>query len=194
MQIESNSKEAVSKVRLGDFDASIGLDRGAGKLKEIIWYLFKMFFFLSAFPFPYKLKTLILKMFGAKVGHGVIIKPRVNFHFPWKLEIGNDVWLGEQVEILNFEKIFIGNNVMISHRAFLCGGNHDFLIPSLPYRNGPITLQDGSWIGASTFIGPGITIGTDSVVTAGSVVTSSIPGNGIYKGNPAKFIKSRWRD
>jgi putative colanic acid biosynthesis acetyltransferase WcaF len=184
--------ERHSKVNLGKFDSSIGLERGAGKLKEITWYLVKVIFFLSALPYPNGLKCMLLRLFGAKVGSGVIIKPRVNIHFPWKLYIGNDVWIGEEAFMLNFEPLTIGNNVCISQRSFLCGGNHDFRIPEMPYRNGPITLMDGAWIGASVFVSPGVTVGTDSVITAGSVVTGNIEGNGIYKGNPAVYIKQRW--
>lgn len=184
---------AQSRVRLNEFTTA-GFDRGAGKLKEVVWYLVKMVFFLSAFPFPGSIKTALLKLFGAKIGSRVNIKPRVNIHFPWKLEIGNDVWIGEEVFILNFEKTYIGNNACISQRAFLCGGNHDFKQPSMPYRNGPINVLDGAWVGASCFVGPGVTIGTDSVVTAGSIVTANLAANGIYRGNPATFVKARWND
>jgi len=185
--------EFRSKVRLGEFDSTKGLDRGAGKLKEISWYFIKMFFFLTAFPFPTSFKKKLLLMFGAKVGEGCVIKPRVNIHFPWKLEIGNNVWIGEEAFILNFEKLIIGNDVCISQRAFLCGGNHDFRDPSMPYRNGPITLHNGCWIGAGAFIGPNVTVGTDTVVAAGTVITSSLPPNQIYKGNPANPVGPRWK-
>jgi putative colanic acid biosynthesis acetyltransferase WcaF len=183
-----------SKVNLSSFDASVGLNRGSTKLKEIIWYLFKMFFFLSAFPFPSSFKVRILRMFGSKIGTGLVIKPRVNIHFPWKLEIGNNVWIGEEAFILNFELLGIGSNVCISQRTFLCGGNHDYKIVSMPYRNGPITLEDGCWVGANSFVGPNVTIGVDSVISAGSVVTQSLAANGIYRGNPALLIKERWEN
>lgn len=187
-----DTEHIPTKVNLGAFDSSKGLDRGVGKWKEIFWYLIKMVFFLSAFPFPNGLKTWLLRMFGARVGNGVIIKPRVNIHMPWKLSIGDQVWIGEEVFILNFEPTSIGSNVCVSQRAFLCGGNHNYLDPTMPYRNGPINLQDGCWVGASTFIGPNVTIGTDTIVTAGSVVTKSLEGNGIYRGNPPQYIKARW--
>jgi len=183
-----------SKVRLNQFDSSLGLDRGAGKLKEVIWYLFKMFFFLSAFPFPSFMKVYLLRMFGAKVGENVNIKPRVNIHFPWKLEIGNDVWIGEEVFILNFEKITIGNNVCISQRTFICGGNHDYRLPSMPFRNGPIILNDGCWIGACCFIGPNVTVGVDSVLTVGSIVTSDVKSNLVCRRTGQDFEKKRWKN
>lgn len=185
--------EVLSKVRLDEFDNRIGLNRGVSGLKEILWYLIKTFFFLSALPYPSRFKVWLLRMFGAKIGSGVVIKPRVNIHMPWKLVIKSNVWIGEEVFMLNFEKVTIGSNVCISQRAFICGGNHDYRIPSMPYRNGPVTLQDGCWVGASCFIGPGVTIGTDSIITAGSVLTVSAGDNGIFRGNPALRISSRWK-
>jgi putative colanic acid biosynthesis acetyltransferase WcaF len=182
----------MTKVRLDLFDSKIGLDRGVSKLKEIIWYFVKIIFFLSAIPYPSSFKVLLLRLFGSKVGEGLVIKPRVNIHFPWKLIIGDNVWIGEEAFLLNFELLSIGNNVCVSQRVFLCGGNHDYKIYSMPFRNGSITLEDGCWIGASSFVGPCVTIGTDTVVSAGSVVTQSLAENGIYRGNPAQFIKNRW--
>ena len=183
----------MTKVRQDQFNATKGLDRGASKLKELLWYFCKMLFFLSAFPYPSGFKCFLLKLFGAKVGDGVVIKPRVNIHFPWKLLIGNHAWIGEEVFILNFEEISIGNHSCISQRAFLCGGNHDFRVQSMPYRNGPITISDGAWIGANVFVGPKVIVGIDAVVTAGSVVTQSLEKNTIYRGNPAVPISKRWK-
>jgi putative colanic acid biosynthesis acetyltransferase WcaF len=190
--MDTNSNP-VSRVRLQDFETG-GFDRGACRLKEMLWYLTKMVFFLSAFPYPNFIKLSLLEAFGAKVGKGVIIKPRVNIHFPWKIEIGNFVWIGEEVFILNFEEVLIGSNVCISQRTLLCGGNHDYKKPYMPYRNGPIILQDGVWVGACCFVGPNVTIGFDTVVTAASVVTSNLNSNSIYRGNPAIYIKNRWNN
>lgn len=188
------SQTFISRTRLKDFDPSAGFDRGAGKIKETLWYLTKTLIFLSAVPYPSSLKTFLLRLFGATIGKSVVIKPRVNIHFPWKLVIGDFVWLGEEAFILNFEEVRIGSNASISQRAFLCGGNHDYLDPAMAYRNAPIIIEDGAWVGAQSFIGPGVTVGCDSVISAGSVLTRSCEPNGIYAGNPAQFIKKRWRD
>ncbi|WP_300021517.1 colanic acid biosynthesis acetyltransferase WcaF [uncultured Maribacter sp.] len=182
-----------SKVRLNEFNSAIGLNRGASKLKEMLWYLTKVLFFLSALPYPSKFKVWLLKLFGAKMGIGIIIKPRVNIHFPWKLEIGNHVWIGEEAFLLNFEQIRIGNNVCISQRSFLCGGNHDYRIPSMPYRNGPIELQDGCWIGACCFIGPNVVIGYDSVITVGSIIVTEIENSKIVSQNIKHKTTVRWK-
>lgn len=189
-----NKEFYKSRVRLKDFNSSVGLNRGASKLKETCWYFIKILFFLSSIPYPKSFKVLLLKLFGAKIGVGVIIKPRVNIHFPWKLEIGNHVWIGEEVFILNFEKVTIKNNVCISQRVFLCGGNHDYRDPSMLYRNGPIHLKAGCWIGACCFIGPNVTIGSDSVITVGSVVTKNISSNLVVSIMPTEFKKQRWKD
>jgi len=184
--------EGTSKVRLNEFNPSIGLNRGVNKFTEAAWYLFKILFFLNPIPFPQKFKAFLLRLFGAKVGKGTVIKPRVNIHMPWKLEIGNNTWIGEEVFILSFEPVKIGSNVCISQRAFLCGGNHDYRDPAFRYRNGPITIEDGAWIGACCFLGPYVTVGTDTVVSASSVVTTTLKPNSIYRGNPLAFVKKRW--
>lgn len=181
------------KIDLSLFNPERGLDRAKPLIFEITWYLIKIVFFLSAFPWPNRVKTLILKFFGSKVGKGVVIKPRVNIHFPWKLVIGDNVWIGEEVFILNFEPLILGSNVCISQRAFLCGGNHDYRDKSFRYRNGPIKIREGAWVGAQSFVGPKVIIGEYCVITAGSVVTKDMPADMICRGNPCIPIKSRWK-
>ncbi|MDA9764219.1 MAG: WcaF family extracellular polysaccharide biosynthesis acetyltransferase [Opitutales bacterium] len=192
MNSEHSTEE--SKVRLDTFDPKSGLDRGRSKLVEIIWYLTKLVFFLSAFPWPRGLKHFLLRCFGAAIGMGVVIKPRVNIHFPWKLIVGDHAWIGEECFILNFEAVTIGAHACLSQRTFLCGGNHDFRSPSFEYRNKPITIGAGSWIGAQSFIGPGVNVGSNTVVAAGSIVTKSLPVNAVCAGNPCEVKSTRWKD
>lgn len=159
---------------------------------ESAWYILKAFFFLSALPWPSRLKRTILRAFGAKIGRGVVIKPRANIHFPWKLVVGDHTWIGEESWILNFESVDIGAHCCISQRAFLCGGNHDYRRSDMRYRNGPIRVSDGAWIGAQAFVGPGVTIGEDAVVTAGSIVTADLPAGMVCTGAPCRPVKPRW--
>lgn len=179
-------------MRLDTFDASVGLDRGRSKPVELAWYLVKMAFFLSAFPWPQALKRALLRAFGARIGAGVVLKPRLNIHFPWKLAVGDHAWLGEEAWILNFEPVTIGAHACVSQRAFLCAGNHDFRAADFRYRNAPIVVETGAWVGAGVFVAPGVTVGREAVVTAGSVVTGDLPAAMVCGGNPCTPRKPRW--
>ena len=191
MSNEGNPSE--TRIRLDQFDPSNGLDRGRSKIVEILWYLVKIVFFLSAFPWPQKIKHTLLRIFGAKVGRGVVIKPRVNIHFPWKLELGEYCWIGEECFILNFEKIYVGKQACLSQRTLLCGGNHNYRSPTFEYRNGPITISDGVWLGAQCFVGPNVTLGVDCVVTAGSKVFKDLPEGMVCGGDPCTPKSPRWK-
>jgi putative colanic acid biosynthesis acetyltransferase WcaF len=183
----------VTRVRNDLFDGSPDLARGRSRPVEALWYLIKCTVFLSALPWPSSMKCALLRLFGAKIGTRVYIKPRVNVHFPWKLEVGDHSWIGEEVFLLNMEPIVIGTHCCISQRAFLCTGNHDYRQVHMPYRNRSIVVEDGAWVGAQAFVGPGVTIGSEAVVAAGSVVTKSQPRGMRCAGNPCSALGSRWR-
>jgi putative colanic acid biosynthesis acetyltransferase WcaF len=184
----------MTRMRLDLFDAARNLDRGRPAWFEAVWYLVKTVFFLSALPWPSSLKRALLRFFGAKIGAGVVIKPRVNVHFPWRLEVGAHSWIGEEVFILNFDPVRIGSQACVSQRVFLCTGNHDFCDEKFSFRCAPILIGDGVWIGASVFVGPGVEVGEDAVATAGSVVVKSIPAGMVCSGNPAGPHSKRWKD
>ena len=192
--VSTTANNIETRVKLNKFDSKLGLDRGRGRFTELLWYVIKCIFFLSPLPWPMAIKRSLLSAFGSELGKGIIIKPRVNILFPWKLSIGDNSWIGEEVFILNFEQLQIGKQVCVSQRVFLCGGNHDFRSPDFKYRNGPITLMDGVWVGAGSFVSPNTIVGTDAVITAGSVVTHSLPKNRICSGNPCEELKVRLID
>jgi putative colanic acid biosynthesis acetyltransferase WcaF len=178
------------KVDLSSFSTG-QFERGASKLKELLW----LFVSLGLFELcPLKLSVLkaaVLRWFGASVGRGVVIKPQVKITFPWKLTLGDYVWLGEECWLLNLAPITIEDNVCISQRAFLCTGNHDYTSPRFDLITKPIRVENGAWIGASSFVGPGVVVGTHAVLTAGSIATRDLQPYGIYHGNPAVWVKQR---
>lgn len=182
----------ISKVDLSKFDPNLNFNVGKNKFIQVVWYVVKVIFFLTAVPFPSRIKVQLLRIFGAKVSDNVVIKPRVNIHFPWKLVLGNNCWIGEEVCILNFEDIIVGNNVCLSQRVFLCSGNHDFRDPHLSYKNGPIEIESGVWIGACSFVSPNSRVGCDTIVRAYSFVGGSLEENSVYGGNPLLKLKNRW--
>jgi putative colanic acid biosynthesis acetyltransferase WcaF len=136
----------------------------------------------------------LLRWFGAEVGVGVVIRPRVNIHMPWKLKVGDHSWIGEEVFLHSLDRIEVGSHVCISQRAFLCSGNHDYRDVTFSYRNAPITVRDGAWLGAGAFVGPGVVVEEEAVLSAGSVATKNLQSAMIYSGNPAEAVRRRWKD
>jgi putative colanic acid biosynthesis acetyltransferase WcaF len=127
-------------------------------------------FFQNALPRPSSLRVALLEMFGAKIGKRVVIRANVNISFPWRLQLGDHVWIGEEAGILSLARVTIESNVCISQRAYLCTGSHEFRREDFKLSVAPITVCTGSWVAAAAFIGPGVEIGTRSGVSAGSVV------------------------
>lgn len=138
-----------------------------------------------------RVKTLLLKLFGAQLGDGVVIKPSVNIKYPWLLTLGHDVWIGERVWIDNLVPVVIGDNVCISQGAFLLTGNHDYTKKSFDLITRGIRLEDGVWIGARSVVCPGVVCHSHSVLAVGSVATSDMEGYRIYRGNPATVVRER---
>ena len=95
-------------------------------------------------------------MFGAKIGEGVIIKPKVSVKYPWKLEIGANTWIGENVWIDNLDVVKIGSNCCLSQGALLLSGNHNYKKKSFDLLVRPITLEDGAWVGARAIVVQGV--------------------------------------
>jgi putative colanic acid biosynthesis acetyltransferase WcaF len=179
---------AVVERRLSEFD-NVDFDRGASRIVEYGWYLVRALFFLTSIPVPSWILCFWLRLFGAKVGKGVVIRSGVNISFPWRLKIGDHVWLGEEVMILSLAAVTIESSVCVSQRAFLCTGTHDYEDPRFQLVTAPILLKTGCWVAACAFVGPGVEVGVGSVCAAGSVIAKSVPPNCLMAGNPSKCIR-----
>jgi len=161
------------------------------KVKVALWYIINACVFMSAIPFPSGLKELLLSSFGAKVGKGVVIKPRVNIKYPWLLRIGNHCWIGEGVWIDNLALVEIGDNSCLSQGVYLLTGSHDYKKSTFDLITKPIVLESGVWIGAKSIVCPGVVCESHSVLAAGSVATTNLESFSIYQGNPAQFKRKR---
>lgn len=164
---------------------------GGGLFKRLVWYITNVLFLLNPLnPFS-GIKIRILRLFGAKVGKGVNIKPCVNIKYPWLLEIGDYTWIGENVWIDNLARVKIGNNVCVSQGAMLLCGNHNYKKSTFDLMIGEITLEDGSWVGAKAVVCPGVTLNTHAVLGVSSMANHDLDAYCIYQGVPAVKIRER---
>ena len=180
-----NGETDLSRFSSADFD------KGAGILKMTLWYFVNALFVRASWNPFMGMKIFLLKAFGAKIGKGLVIKNNVTIKFPWKLTLGDYVWLGENCWIDNLDNITIGNNVCISQGALLITGNHDYTKVDFPYRNAPIVVEDGAWVGAEAVVAPGVTIASHSILSLGTVITKDTEPYGIYQGNPGVKVRDR---
>lgn len=179
----------MPKTRLDQFDNS---DYNPGPwLARILWVLVSGLFFQTCFPWPSSLKGLWLRVFGAKVGRRVVIKPRVTIKYPWKLTVGDYCWIGENVWIDNLGQVTIGSHCCLSQGALLLCGNHNYKKTTFDLMVGDITLEDGVWIGARASVGPGVICHSHSVLALGSIATQDLDAWTVYQGQPARVKAKR---
>ena len=180
----------MKHIDLSKFDNS-WYDPGRPLVIRALWYLLNALFLKSHLNPSSGLKLFLMKLFGAKVGKGVVVKPGINIKYPWNLEIGDSTWIGESAWLDSLAKITISNNVCISQGVYLCTGNHDYAKESFDLILKPIDIEDGVWLGARAVVCPGVALRSHSVVAAGSVVTDDTEAYTVYQGNPAKPIRKR---
>jgi len=164
---------------------------GGNAFKRILWHYTNIVFFKSGlFPF-YGLKVFLLRLFGAKIGKKVEFKPNVNIKYPWFLNIGDEVWIGENVWIDCLVMVTLGANVCLSQGATILTGSHNYKKRSFDLITQSVVLEDGAWIGAGAMVNLGVTVGSHAVLTSGSVATKNLDAYGIYQGNPAVKVRDR---
>ncbi|NRB74622.1 MAG: colanic acid biosynthesis acetyltransferase WcaF [Verrucomicrobiales bacterium] len=182
----------MSRVSLKNYTAT---DYEPGPLvKRALWMGISRVFFETSIPWPGALQSSILRVFGAKIGDGVVFKPRVKIKYPWFLEIGSDSWIGEHSWIDNLAPVTLGESVVISQGAYLCTGNHDYKDPGFALRLGAIEVKDGAWIAANATVCPGVEVADSAILAVGSVASGNLEANSIYRGNPAAKVGRRFSD
>ena len=179
----------MNKTALNTFDNS--WYNPGSPLKRILWYFTNILFFQNPFFLFIGVKVFLLRVFGAEIGKGVVIKPNVNIKYPWFLKIGDYVWIGEAVWIDNLDIVEIGSHSCISQGALILSGNHHYKKSSFDLILKPIMIEDGVWIGAKSTVAQGVRCGSHSILAVGSVASNNLEAYTIYKGNPAVAIKER---
>jgi len=168
-------------------------DRGRPKWVELLWIVVSALVVESWIPLT-RLKVGALRMFGARIGRGVVIKPHVRVKFPWKLEIGDYSWIGEDVWIDNLAPVKIGSHSCLSQGVYLCTGSHNWSKQTFDLVTRSITIDDQVWLCAKSSIGPGVHVGQGAVLTMGGIAMSDLETWTIHAGLPAKQVRKRMQD
>jgi putative colanic acid biosynthesis acetyltransferase WcaF len=161
------------------------IDIGASRGRQLAWYVVNIIFFKNPLNILSSVKVALLKLFGAGIGQGVVIKPSVNIKYPWKLRIGDHSWIGEEAWIDNLSEVSIGANVTLSQGCLLLTGSHDHTRATFDFLSRPIVLEDGVWIGARAVVSGGVTCRSHCILGIGGVAEKDLEAYTIYKGNPA---------
>lgn len=136
-------------------------------------------------------RRIVLRVFGAQVGPDVRVYPAARIHQPWHLAIGPRCTIAWNSTLYCLGPVTIGADVVLSQGAHLCAGDHAIRDPNFPVLKRPITLENGVWIAAEAFIGPGVSIGEGAVVGACAVVMRPVPAGAVVAGNPARVVGQR---
>lgn len=164
---------------------------GASPSKRLLWYIISSLFFRTSLFAVSSFKVKLLKLFGATVGEGVVVKPCVNIKYPWRLTVGDYSWIGENVWIDNLSDVVIGSNACLSQGALLLTGSHDHTRVKFDFLASPIYVEDGVWIGARAVVGGGVRCRSHSILGINSVAEADLQAYTIYKGNPAIAVINR---
>ena len=161
------------------------------RLLRVVWIV--SWFTMARFTPPplHGWRRLVLRAFGAKVGHGARVHASAMIWLPANLELGEQVLIGPGVRLYNQGRITIGARSVISQRAHICASSHDVHDPLFQLVLRPITIGEHCWVASEAFVGPGVTMGDRAVLGARAALFVDAEANGIYSGNPAVFVKRR---
>ncbi len=172
-------------IDLRQYDQS-DYDRGRSTVTILLWW------FLQALIFPITLHNFhfircgLLRLFGAKIGKGVVIRPTARVTYPWKVSIGEYSWIGDDVVLYSLDRIDIGAHCVISQESYLCTGSHDIRDPHFKLKTAPVAIGNGAWVATDCFVAPGVQIGANSVIGARSSVYKNIPSGQVAWGSPCQ--------
>ena len=176
------AKQQQPFVDLRTYDSNF--ERGKPNWLVMLWWL------VQAIAFPLSLhnfnsfRCFLLRLFGAEIGRGVVIRPSARFIYPWKVAIGDYSWIGDDVVFYSVDRITVGCHCVISQKSYLCTGSHDISDRSFALITAPIAIGNGAWVATDCFVAAGVNIGSNSVIGARSSVMKSIPSRQVAWGTP----------
>lgn len=166
--------------------------RGRSALVVQLWWLVQALLFRPSPQFAYGWRRALLRLFGARVGRKVLLRPSVTVTYPWKVEIGDFAWIGDDVVLYSLGPIRIGAHSVVSQRSYLCTGDHDYRSETFDIRAHEIVVGSQVWIASDVFVAPGVRIGDQAVVGARSSVFGDLPPAMVSTGSPASPRRPRF--
>lgn len=139
------------------------------KIKYILWFIVSLFFFGRIDPGS-TLRVFLLRLFGSSVGRGVIIKGEVYIKEPWRLVIGNNVWIGAGFFCDNVGQLFIGDNVAISQKVTIINGNHNYKSINFDLIRSDVEIKSNVWIGCLVSIVGNVCIPEGSIIKSNQFI------------------------
>lgn len=159
--------------------------------RRFLWDLVRATLIRFSFKRAERWRRFWINRFGGRVPSSSFVRRPARIVHPWLFTMGEHSCIAEDADIYNLGPITIGDHTVISQKAYLCAGTHDYMDPTLPLVRPSITIGSGVWVCAGAFIGPGVTVGDNSIVGACAVVTRDVPPGVIVAGNPARVVRPR---
>lgn len=161
------------------------------RLKMVVWeYVWLLFCIWTPKP-ANQWRLFLLKLFGCKIYGKPFVHQRARIQIPWNLILHDRACLGDRANAYSLGVIEIFEYATVGQEVYLCTGTHAFDKPEMNLITSKITVHQRAFIGARAFVMPGIIVGENAIIGAGSLVTKNVKKNTIVGGNPAKLIKSR---
>ncbi len=177
------------KMHSGDLYLSMDED----VFNEQLTFLDKLYDFNATRPLDQEKRTKMLKNMFAEIGEDCYIEPPLHANWAGKhVHFGKGVYANFNLTLVDDTHIYVGDYTMLGPNVVLATAGHPILpeLRPLAYQyNMPIHIGKNCWLGAGVIVLPGITIGDNTVIGAGSVVTKDIPANVVAIGNPCRVLR-----
>ena len=156
-----------------------------------LWALVEMAVVTNPLQPSSRLRRCALTLFGARVGNGAVLRPRLRVKFPWNLEVGDRCWIGEDVWIHNQDRVTIGSDAVLSQGSFVTTGSHSYRT-DMGLVTQPVTIADGAWVTSRCIVLGGAQILRSALVLPGTVVRGRVPAGSLYGGSPPHVVGERF--
>ena len=162
-------------------------------MEEQMACLERLYDFNMTRPSEMEKRSVLLKEMFAEIGEGCYIEPPLHANWAGKhVHFGKAVYANFNLTLVDDTHIYVGDYTMLGPNVTIATGGHPIL-PELREKayqyNAPVRIGRNCWLGAGVIVAPGVTIGDNTVIGAGSVVTKDIPGNVVAVGVPCRVVR-----